>query len=279
MKKALHFLTFLFISCFTGYVAHAQQASFSVNTGFICAGNDIRFINQSSNADSIFWKMGNGDTSHADKFWYNYSMQSSKSVDTFTATIFAYNGPNTDSFSRDIVVQAQAKAAFRDSIIATWVQFFHECENYLGLSWDFGNGKTSISDAVPLSHFYTDEGEYDVVLIANTEYGCNDTFRKSIVLVDSTDNSIGEKNPYQMSVYPNPFHKNAQLQFTLENTQNLTLSVSSADGRVLFYQDRQYGAGQNDINLAAIMEDAHPGLYFISLSHEQSTYILKVHKE
>lgn len=237
----------------------------------------MSFNNKSTGFDSIVWHFGNGDTSRRLKVKYTYNNIGSKK-ETFNVMLVAFGKNTSDTANREVVVEGAATAVFKDSIIATWVQFYHSCENYLGLQWDFGNGKSSLSDAVPVSHFYTKGGTYDVSLVANTDFGCNDTFKKTLVLVDSTTGSIAEQNPYKLEVYPNPFTENSVFAFDLVSDKTLKVSVNNMEGKVIYYRKQEFPVGRTEINLGSILKPSETGLYLLSISDEESTYIVKLQK-
>lgn len=279
MTKTLRFfflsLTLVAVSATT----YAQELKADLATGdpFICEGTPLNFNNKSTGFDSIVWYFGNGDTSRRLKLFYTYNNIGSKK-ETYNVKLVAFGKGKTDTAFRDVVVEGAAKAIFRDSIIATWVQFYHKCENYLGLQWDFGDGKTQLTDGVPISHFYTKEGTYDVSLVANTDFGCNDTFRKTLVLVDSTGDFIAEQNPYKLEVYPNPFTDLSVFAFELNSDKTLKVSVNDVQGRVIYYRKQQFPVGRTEINLGSILKPSERGLYLLSISDEESTYIVKLQK-
>ncbi|MCB0737743.1 MAG: T9SS type A sorting domain-containing protein [Bacteroidetes bacterium] len=278
MLKSLRPLLLLFIGLGFSFFANAQndpKADMNINNPYVCEGQSIRFFNRSKLYDSIVWHMGNGDTSKAEKFDYLYT-NPKNGLEEYTVMLIAYGNNTADTAIKKVTVQAHATAFFKDSIIATWVQFFHESKNYIGLSWDFGDKQTSLSDNPKISHLYASGGTYNVVLIANTDYQCNDTFSKTIVLVDSSQSgSVGDKNPYKMEIYPNPIIDFSIFAFNNNAEKALKISISDATGRVLFYQHKRYVAGTHRINLGELIGENQTGFYIISIADEKSTYILK----
>lgn len=278
MLKSLRSSALLFVGMGLSFFASAQldpKADMNINNPYVCEGEPIRFFNKSIRYDSIIWEMGNGDTSKADKFDYYYS-DPANGNEEYTVKLIAFGNSTSDTAIKTVTVQAYATAFFKDSIIATWVQFFHECENYLGLSWEFGDGETSLSDKNPISHFYKNEGTYNVSLTATTDLLCNDDFSKTIVLVDSSETgSITAKNPYKMEIYPNPINDLSIFAFDNNAEKALKISISDAAGKVLFYRHKRYVAGTHRINLGELIGENQTGFYIISIADEKSTYILK----
>lgn len=90
---------------------------------------------------------------------------------------------NSDVF--DITVRPLPIIVFRvDSIVCLneEVQFTNESTLIQQSAWDFGDGNTS-SEHNPI-HVYTQIGTYDVSLVVTTEFGCQDTLTKSVIVYD-----------------------------------------------------------------------------------------------
>jgi PKD repeat protein len=60
--------------------------------------------------------------------------------------------------------------------------FFNETVNSISFYWSFGDGYVS-KETAP-QHIYEMPGEYEVMLISRSSYGCHNIFKKSITIVE-----------------------------------------------------------------------------------------------
>lgn len=271
----------LFILMAVSFSATAQiTASFNTPRSTWCSNQEVRFNNSSTMADSFVWKFGNGETSNDRNPRYEYG-ETEQSIDTLDVWLIAYNSfGDVDSTFKTLYIQAAATADFRYKAVAIVCFFYPEATNFLGLSWDFGDGNTSLANADSITHVYPGSGTYTAQLIANTDYGCNDTTSKDIVIVDSAQgNSILEQSEYKLSLFPNPGGVNQTLSFELKNQENLNITVSDINGRILFEQSQNYQSGLHQISVGKALAAEPKGLYFVALDNGEKTYIIKTHKQ
>jgi gliding motility-associated-like protein len=98
----------------------------------------------------------------------------------FTAAITVFPLPVADFSPNPAVV--------RKSDDPTWtVLFTDESQGASSISWDFGDpqsGASNTSGFSPVTHSYSSENQYQVVLIATTDHGCLDTAIRTVTIID-----------------------------------------------------------------------------------------------
>jgi PKD domain len=72
------------------------------------------------------------------------------------------------------------------------VPFIHvtPCTNIVSYKWDFGDGSTVINQTgsiVDPTHKYADAGTYDATLSITDQYGCTNTYKKSVIIPKDCD--------------------------------------------------------------------------------------------
>lgn len=156
-------------------------ASFSYSSA--CPGSDLNFINLSTSNisnPSYFWEFGDG-TSSTD-FEPNKTFNS---PGTYTVSLTINENGCTDDTSLTIDVLPAPIADFTYSNLSCvdrMVNFTNSSSITSGTItsyyWNFGDGSTS-SEEDP-AHEYAISGTYEVVLIARSSNGCEDTVRKNL---------------------------------------------------------------------------------------------------
>lgn len=275
MKKIL---TLLVLSLFV-LAANAQDplAKINVSKSIWCEGETINFGNRSLNADSFYWYMGDGNNYTTKAATHSYSIESLE--DSFIVSLVAVDkkSKKKDSVTQLIRVEKQATAYYDYRAIAIVCFFYPKCDNYLGLDWEFGDGENDLKDADSITHVYPGTGTYTCQLVANTSFQCNDTFTQEINIVDSAGGSISENNKYKMQLYPNP-SANQVLAFELEKPEALDFSISDANGKLVYTLNNTYNHGQHQIQIGEILTEYPEGLYFVAITNNKATYVLKVQK-
>lgn len=275
MKKTFTLLTFSLIA----FMAMAQKPKARINmpSSIWCEGDELVFNNGSTNANKYKWYFGDGNTSEDEKTRHIYSQ--TNDVDSFVVSLVAIDSVSgeQDSVTKKVKIQRKATSDFDFRPIGLVVFFYPKCENYLGVEWDFDD-KSSInySDADSITHIFKAAGTYNVQLTANTDFGCNDTMVKEVVLVDSI-NSIAEANRYKMSLYPNPGTQQV-LDFEVPSPEQLSISISDVTGKVVYSLNKTYVEGTHRINIGEVLNSQGNGLYFVSLNNTRTSYIIKAYK-
>ena len=85
-----------------------------------------------------------------------------------------------------------------------------------------------------------------------------------------------EDNEANLNVFPNPIVNHATIEFTLENTQNIRLSVYDINGRLVqsIIQNEIRPAGNMTVNFRK--GELTSGIYLMRLELENSVQTIKV---
>ncbi len=110
------------------------------------------------------------------------------------------------------------------------VTFVNLSTNALNVSWDFGDGNTSIENGI-VTHTYEEQGVYDVTLVAysDAQGACTDSVVQSI---DLTGIGINQINNNDFMVYPNP--SNGKFYIEIGDIQTNVVRISDMCGKVVF---------------------------------------------
>jgi gliding motility-associated-like protein len=142
-----------------------------------CVPLTVAFTNLSLGGLTFQWNFGDGGTSTAEHPIYVYNVPGTYSV---TLTAFGLGGAvNTVTHMNVVVAHPRANAFFvlqPDEVVVPSqpVFIYNLSANASSYFWDLGDGTTS-TETNPM-HYYTEPGTYDVMLIANNEWNCPDTF-------------------------------------------------------------------------------------------------------
>ncbi|NJN78797.1 MAG: PKD domain-containing protein, partial [Saprospiraceae bacterium] len=159
-------------------------AYFNLSRNTVCTDQLIVAADSSSGRDlSYYWTFGNGDTSIAQLPVFSYTSEGNYEV---CLTVTDRNG--CDSLYCDSVLVINPVAVF--TVDTTYsdcdslsVLFTNTSINDVSWLWDFGNGDTSTLESPPVT--YSGTGLYDVMLIATSVSGCQDTLiQNSLVTID-----------------------------------------------------------------------------------------------
>ncbi|NSW45488.1 MAG: PKD domain-containing protein [Bacteroidales bacterium] len=140
-----------------------------------CLPLTVNFTNQSLYATSYVWDFGDGNSSNEINPIYTYSTSGS-----YVVTLIATGPGGQDTYnagSIDVFPNATAYFTVSPSVVfipEQAVQCFNLSQNAQTYYWNFGDNTFS-TDESP-KHYYSNEGEYNITLIANNAYQCPDTF-------------------------------------------------------------------------------------------------------
>lgn len=136
-------------------------AFFNTDTTSGCTPLTVNFTQYSIGATNWHWDLGEGNVSTAQNATATYD-----TAGVYTVTLFADNGCSYDTVSVQITVQASPPADFDiqpgPHCAGTPVQFTNNTPSPAGLTWDFGDGGSSILSAP--THSYAAAGSYNVSL-------------------------------------------------------------------------------------------------------------------
>ncbi|MBX2977765.1 MAG: PKD domain-containing protein [Flavobacteriales bacterium] len=171
-------------------------ASF-LGQGAGCAPLTVSFTNTSLQGLSYQWNFGDGGTSTADNPTYIYNVPG-----TYTVTLTAFGvGGGVNVFTKvdSVVVHPRANAYFvlqpEEVVVPSQPVFtYNLSSNATSYQWDFGDGATYTS--LNPVHYYTSAGSYDVMLIANNQWNCPDTFRVESAVTGKVSGQIQFPNAF-----------------------------------------------------------------------------------
>lgn len=164
-----------------------------------CAPLTVQFTNLSQYAQEgeYLWEFGDGSISRADNPVHTYfqdgnfsvRLRGKSEIDEIFETekidyISIYQRPFADFLvSARIVYIPDQEALFKNL-----------SENAISYFWDFGDGSTS-TETEP-KHAYTEEGEYDITLIATNEFGCVDTLFRAAEIKAVAGGQVSSPNAF-----------------------------------------------------------------------------------
>lgn len=149
------------------------------------------------------------------------------------------------------------------------IYFVDQSSNSVSRLWDFGNGNTS--DASLASFAYDTPGTFDVKLIAENNYGCNDTLIKTITVRVAT--SINGSNDGLVNIYPNPVENNLTLNLSQLNSA-CTISIVNILGEEVFTEYMDTQVNSKEINASNLTS----GVYFLKIVSGNNTLTKKFNK-
>lgn len=161
-----------------------------------CAPFHVVFDNQTLYATSFYWNFGDGGTSTRENPAYTFHHPG---IFVVTLKVIGYHGEEVLAEDRVITVYDKPLAYFKPipSVVAIpneMVTFFNLSENVEYSFWDFGDGFTDT--AFQPTHYYTQEGLYDVYLHVTSPDGCMDSVFMQDAILAQTDCQV---------IYPNAF--------------------------------------------------------------------------
>jgi len=151
--------------------------SFVLPTSGVCANDELQFVAQAANIDSVVWNMGDGTILTGNPIDYTYLIPGDYFV---TATGYGGGGCTVStSSSTALTIFPDALAAFdyeniqNDDVDGGTISFTNQSLFANSYIWEFGDG--SSSTLVNPTHVYDGSSIYFTTLYANNQYGCNDS--------------------------------------------------------------------------------------------------------
>lgn len=144
----------------------------SANSG--CLPLKLHFRNKLTSFDSCKWTFGDGGFSNKINPDWIFDLQGEYKV---RLEVFGPDGYRA-AYSKSITVHAKPQAKFEITpeqavLPDDEIRFLNYSSNSIKFNWDFGDGTES--DLYEPRHSYSKFGNYNVQLIAKSEYGCTDT--------------------------------------------------------------------------------------------------------
>ncbi len=145
-------------------------------------------FNESTSCDlcSYTWNFGDNDPANL-SFAHSpvHTYHESGVYDVSLSVVNSNGCSNISTFPQMITVYPAPHAQFSTipsviSILSSNVQFWNLTTHGENYYWSFGDGDSSLK--VSPYHFYADTGDYQVILIAESDLGCLDTAKKTITV-------------------------------------------------------------------------------------------------
>jgi len=214
------------------------DAGFSTLSTTYCTGEEIQFINTSSDATSSFWTFEGGTpgTSDISNPVIVYDNPGTYSIKLVVSNSF---GSDSVEISNYITIIPSPVASFTvnttEGDVPLMALFTNNSVNSTSYLWDFGDGAIS-TDTNPY-HYYNEPGVYSVSL---TAFGgdCPENvvlYTDYITVNDTITYTENISNGTSVSVYPNPFKDN--LNILLDGYEGKKISIVLTDilGKVSEY--------------------------------------------
>ena len=136
-----------------------------------CSGQEIQFVNNSTNTSGNYWDFGDGETSSLNNPTHIYD---SPGTYTITLTGVSFGEQCVSEYNSTITILEIPTSTFEPSTTygcaPLEVTFENNTTGALFYHWDFGDGNTSI-ETNP-SHIFAEADTYEVSLLATDANGC-----------------------------------------------------------------------------------------------------------
>jgi PKD repeat protein len=208
-----------------------QQATAAFSVDDICQGDTAKFINQSLNAQSYRWKLGDGNTSVLFNPQHRYAI--SGTTTTFNVSLVAIIASGcSDSITKAITVNAAPKPGFSYTTSAQSVSFTANEPSAAEYLWDFGDGSSAKVFTPKTAYTYSKfpSGTYSACLRVTNSASCVAQACSTIFI----SGAVGVLNPsLGFKVYPNP-NKGSFVVEVDEFKLGSKLLVTNMLGQLLF---------------------------------------------
>lgn len=230
-----------------------------------CQGVEVNFDNQSTTSSDTLshtWSFGDGNSSTDLSPSNIFVADGTYSVELIVTTENGCSSKATESI--EIYPLPDADFTFEHK---GWGQYdFAPADaNLVSYEWDFGDGKTS-TDVAPY-HEYEAEGDYDVMLTTTDNNSCVSENTINVSVSTSIEDKTVE-TPF--NVFPNPFTKQLNIVYELQNESNVIVEVYNLSGQLiesLVNQKQVEGKHQIQFETA----DAS-GIYLIKMVVDNNVY-------
>ncbi|MBN1597876.1 MAG: hypothetical protein JW894_06240 [Bacteroidales bacterium] len=182
--------------------APIPEARFNVTVREGCVPFQVNFENTSKNIERSHWEFGNGDFSAEPNPSYTFNTSGIFNV------VLNVEGKNnaSDSYSQIIKVREKPKAKISINIEESEIGkrnivFINRSEGSEKFLWEFGDSQ--VSNRKNPVHHYDDFGIYNVILIAESGYGCTDTAKFTNKFI-----AANYELSFPLNFHPNEFGRN-----------------------------------------------------------------------
>ena len=177
----------------------SDELIFQVSATEGCAPLNLTFYSKSNSTDSCRWTFGDGGYSNEKNPEWIFDVEGEYKV---VLNVFGTDGSKVSSLKM-ITVYPKPKARLEinpDNAVLPKdeIRFFNYSTDAIHFEWDFGDGTSS--EFFEPTHKYFRSGNYNVRLVATSDYGCSD----SVTVINAYSGS-----DYYIN-FPNAFIPNAQ---------------------------------------------------------------------
>ena len=246
------------VSIYPGIKAAFNISNACLNT--VAKFSDASIID-SGTINSYSWDFGNGTYATTKNPAISYSNTGAYNikltvVNSFGCSDIAYNSINIDSLS--------AAFTITHSVFSPDAKFKAiDTAYYKKYNWEFSDFTNDSGYAV--SHTFT-PGHYSATLKVTSYTGCTATATDTLTyyLISGIDNNAHINS--EITIYPNPFQNLTNINYTLENGENVTLEVFDFTGRriALLANEKQI-AGEHTLQFIPGNYNVNSGMYLIKM--------------
>ncbi|MEM6262827.1 MAG: PKD domain-containing protein [Bacteroidota bacterium] len=231
-----------------------------------CLNDSAVFLNlsESSTSATYTWVLGDGTVSQDSAPRHQYP-----AVGPYTVTLTVRNADNCRAFltkSLEILPVPDA-GMINDSLVylGDTAFFFNNSSGAAAYLWEFGDGNSSV-DSLP-DHLFGLAGEYQVLLTALTEFGCEDTTQGNVRV---------ERRPvadFKVTIYPNPNEGSFVVNVNVNEGEDVVIYTYDRIGRIVRtngFRDLPPGLNKLEVDLGVIAE----GVYMVAVMVGDDIYRL-----
>tara|TARA_Y100000589_G_scaffold325106_1_gene362380 strand:+ start:2862 stop:6239 length:3378 start_codon:yes stop_codon:yes gene_type:complete len=190
------------------------------NDTILTCVNDSIFLTATTNLSSnynVVWATNNGNIYTNDSLLQIGVNSGGDYLVTVTNLSNGCSSTDTVIVSEHLTALANIYATPTSGVIPLDVDFANQGDNYI-VTWDFGDGSQNSTDSM-VTHTYTEDGQYMVILNVRNEYGC--TASDSILIDVFGTSSILIPNIFS----PNSDGVNDVLKIKGENIKELSITI------------------------------------------------------
>jgi hypothetical protein len=178
-----------------------------------------------------------------------------------TETVQATGCTKTDSVV--VIVKPLPKVSWTLNYFGK-ITYLHATDSSLtdpSYKWTFGDGDTATGHLA--KHLYQKNKQYNISLKVTGTNGCVNKYDSTVTI---TISSIGQDiaGNTALNIFPNPFHTTTNIEYNLENTSKVNITLLDITGKqvgVIADQDQTAGSYHFEIN--ADKYHLTPGVYLI----------------
>ena len=255
------------------------EADFSANQTAIVAGQQVVFMDQSTNNPSSWaWSFPGGNPATSD---LQDPIVTYPNPGTYNVSLTSTNAAGTDSETKNgfITVEPAALAPVADftadqttvaegGVVAFSDISANEPESW---TWSFPGGTPNTSNLQNPIIVYSTPGIYDVSLVVANAAGNDAVTKSGYITVDRINATAERTDPIDdLLIFPNPLSstQKVRVRFSIKATAVLHVYLADASGRIVKYlfHDR-VKAGQNLLSFNAALLPA--GTYFLMIQNDE----------